>query len=74
MVAHVTGKDIAGSVEISIRDVELAVGVDADHDGKVTWGELRTAEPQVAHYIKEHLAFVAQSSRLRSDFPAASSQ
>ena len=62
MVAHVTGKDIAGSVEISIRDVELAVGIDADHDGKVTWGELRTAEPQVTHYIEEHLEFVAQHS------------
>jgi hypothetical protein len=62
VVAHVTGNDIAGSVEISIRDVELAVGIDADQDGKVTWGELRTAEPQVAHYIKEHLTLVAQNS------------
>ncbi len=62
VVAHVTGNDIAGSVEISIRDVELAVGIDADHDGKVTWGELRTAGPQVTHYIEEHLEFVAQHS------------
>jgi hypothetical protein len=62
VVAHVTGKDIAGSVEIAIRDVELAVGVDVDHDGKVTWGELRSAEPQVTRYVKEHLAFVAHKS------------
>ncbi len=62
VVVQVTGRDIAGSVEISIRDVELAVGVDADHDGKVTWGELRTAETQVARYIKEHLRFGAQNS------------
>lgn len=63
LVAHVMGKDIDGSVEISIRDVELAVGIDADQDGRVTWGELRTAEPQVRHYIEEHLAFIAQRSR-----------
>lgn len=62
VVAHVTGKDIAGSLELSIRDVELAVGLDADQDGKVTWGELRAAEPRVTHYVKEHLTFGTQNS------------
>jgi hypothetical protein len=62
LVGKVTGPDIVGSVEVAIRDVELAVGVDADGDGKVTWGELRAAEPQVARYVRNHLAFVAQNS------------
>jgi hypothetical protein len=62
LVGKVTGPDIVGSVEVAIRDVELAVGVDADADGKVTWGELRAAEPQVARYVRNHLAFVAQNS------------
>ena len=62
LVGKVTGQDIVGSVEVAIRDVELAVGVDADGDGKVTWGELRAAEPQVTRYVRNHLAFVAQNS------------
>jgi hypothetical protein len=61
LVGKVTGQDIVGSVELAIRDVELAVGVDADRDGKVTWGELRAAESQVARYVKDHLAFAAQN-------------
>lgn len=61
LVGKVTGQDIAGSVELAIRDVELAVGVDADGDGKVTWGEMRAAEPRVASYVKDHLTFAAQN-------------
>ena len=40
----VHGRELAGSVELAIRDVELAVGVDAKGDGQVTWGELRAGE------------------------------
>src|ERR1700694_4924388 len=60
LVGHVTGEDITGSIELSVRDIELAVGVDANRDGKVTWGELRAADPQVARYVKEHNPFITQ--------------
>src|ERR1700736_3209738 len=62
LVGHVTGEDITGSIELSVRDIELAVGVDANRDGKVTWGELRAAGPQVARYVKEHVAFIVQNN------------
>ncbi|MDB6086127.1 MAG: HupE/UreJ family protein [Gammaproteobacteria bacterium] len=62
LVVRVTGQDIAGSAELAVRDIELAVGADANGDGRVTWGELRTAEPQVARYVEEHLAFFAHGS------------
>jgi HupE / UreJ protein len=61
LVATVAGQDIGGSVELAVRDVELAVGIDANRDGKVTWGELRAAAPQVQRYVQEHVAFFAQS-------------
>jgi HupE / UreJ protein len=57
VVAQVQGSRIAGSVELAVRDVELAIGVDADHDGRVTWGELRAASPQLGRYIQENLQF-----------------
>jgi hypothetical protein len=62
LVADVTGQDITGSVEIAVRDVELAVGVDANGDGQVTWGELRAAEVRVSRYVKAHIAFIAQGN------------
>src|SRR6202023_9815 len=35
---------ISGVLELAIRDGELAVGLDHDGDGKVTWGELRASQ------------------------------
>jgi hypothetical protein len=62
LVGHVAGQDITGSIELAVRDIELAVGVDANGDGKVTWGELRAADRQVALYVREHVAFIAQNN------------
>ncbi|HXA37032.1 MAG TPA: HupE/UreJ family protein [Steroidobacteraceae bacterium] len=60
LVANVAGSDITGSMELAVRDVELAVGADADRDGKITWGELRAAAPRLARYLAEHVSFAAQ--------------
>lgn len=70
VVTHVTGRDITGSVELAVRDVELAVGVDTNGDGKVTWGELRVAAPLLANYIREHLVFSAPSTSCDLTFEA----
>jgi hypothetical protein len=53
------GRTLAGSVELSVRDVELAIGVDADRDGRITWGELRSAEPRLVRYLTDHFALAA---------------
>lgn len=53
------GRTLAGSVELSVRDVELAIGVDANGDGRITWGELRSAEPRLASYLAGHFALAA---------------
>jgi len=49
------GQQLQGSIELAIRDAELAVGVDADHDGKITWGELRASSARLQLYLAEHL-------------------
>jgi hypothetical protein len=49
------GSGIDGSLELAVRDVEKAVGVDANRDGKVTWGELRASERPLALYVAQHL-------------------
>jgi hypothetical protein len=48
-------EQISGVLEISIRDAELAVGIDENADSKITWRELRDAEPAIASYVAQHL-------------------
>jgi len=56
------GRELAGSVELSVRDVELAIGADANGDGRITWGELRAAEPRLIGYLAAHLSLAADES------------
>ena len=58
--AQVTGSTVTGTIEVAVRDVELAVGADANHDGRITWGELRASEPLLGRYLEQHLGFAAQ--------------
>ncbi len=60
LAVHVDGRMVSGSYELAVRDVELAIGVDANRDGRVTWGELRSAQPQLLRYMAQHLVLAAQ--------------
>jgi hypothetical protein len=60
LVVHVQGQEITGSMELAVRDAELGVGVDTNHDGKVTWGELRANAPQLRQYVAQHLRLSTQ--------------
>lgn len=70
LVANVDGPNVTGSVELAVRDVELAVGVDANQDNKITWRELREGEPQLARYLAAHLSFAAQHGACKLSFEA----
>jgi hypothetical protein len=56
---RIEGDHIEGALEIAVRDAELAVGVDSNHDGKISWGELRSAQPALVAYVGQHLQFSA---------------
>jgi hypothetical protein len=49
---------VSGALELAIRDGELAVGLDHDGDGKVTWGELRASQAALQSYVLGHLGLV----------------
>jgi hypothetical protein len=70
LVARVEGSTISGSIELAVRDVELAIGVDANRDGKVTWGELRASEPRLVHYLEQHVYLSAESRSCPLQFQA----
>lgn len=50
-----SGLSLDVSLSLAVRDIEYVIGVDADRNGAVTWGELKAAVPQIDAYVAEHL-------------------
>jgi hypothetical protein len=48
-----------GQWDIALRDLEYAIGLDANGDGEITWGELRARQADVAAYAFARLALRA---------------
>ena len=53
------GASVRGQWDIALRDLEYAIGLDADGDGAITWGELKARQAQVDSYALAHLALHA---------------
>ena len=49
------GKELRGQWDIALRDLEHAIGLDANGDGAITWGELRGKHAEVAAYALARL-------------------
>ena len=41
LALRIDGPRIEGQWDIALRDLDFAVGLDANADGEITWGELR---------------------------------
>ncbi|MBA3542232.1 MAG: HupE/UreJ family protein [Deltaproteobacteria bacterium] len=50
------GETFTGRLEIAVRDLDAAIGLDADGNGSITWGEVATAIPRITGYISARLA------------------
>lgn len=50
---------LSGRWDIALRDLEFAVGLDADGDGAITWGELRRRHADIADYALARLRLTA---------------
>jgi hypothetical protein len=51
----VEGSRVDGRLDIALRDLEHAIGVDGDGDGAITWGELRARHDAIAAYALARL-------------------
>jgi hypothetical protein len=49
--------------DIAVRDLDTAIGLDADNDGAVTWGELKAARSRLFDYATSHLQINAAKAR-----------
>jgi hypothetical protein len=47
---------IDGQWDIALRDLDFAIGLDQDGDGRLTWDEIRTRHSAIAAYALERLA------------------
>ena len=51
----VAGDTITGRLDVSVKDLDAALGLDASGDGDITWGELTAAAPRIADYVTGRL-------------------
>jgi hypothetical protein len=42
--------------DIALRDLDIALDLDTDGDGKLTWGEVKAAWPRIESYAMAHLS------------------
>jgi hypothetical protein len=59
---EVDGAVIHGRWDIAVRDLDYALDLDADGDGRLTWGELRARQADIAFYALARLGLRAQNS------------
>ena len=54
-----SGSVLSGQWDVALRDLDFVLGLDADHDGAITWGELKAARARIERYAFEHLSLEA---------------
>ena len=55
LTLKVEGATIDGQWDIALRDLDYALGLDADQDGDITWGEVRARHVDIAAYALARL-------------------
>ena len=48
LVVNVKGNEISGQWDIALRDIDFAIGLDANGDGEITWGEVQARHTDIA--------------------------
>jgi len=48
LVLEVKGAEVSGQWDIALRDLDFALGLDADGNGEINWGELRARHADIA--------------------------
>jgi hypothetical protein len=56
LALRIQGSEVTGQWDIALRDIEVALGLDADGDGEIRWGELRARHSALATWAMAALA------------------
>ena len=68
LTLKVVDSTVSGALELAIRDGELAVGLDRDGNGNVTWGELKSSQAALQNYVQGHLRLTGADGPCRLRF------
>lgn len=60
LTLNVNENAISGQWDIALRDLDYAIGLDANADGAITWGEVRTKHNDIAAYAMSRLQLSAE--------------
>jgi hypothetical protein len=55
LTLKVDGDQIEGQWDIALRDLDFAIGLDANQDGAITWGEVKAKHGDIAAYALSRL-------------------
>lgn len=55
---------VSGQWDIALRDLEYVLGLDADEDGQITWGELKARHADVSAFAFSRLRLHSGTNRL----------
>src|SRR5262245_12345915 len=58
----VDGDTITGRLDVAVRDLDGALGLDGDGNGEITWAELSASAPQIADYVAHRLTIGADGA------------
>ena len=62
LALRVEGDRVTGQWDVALRDLDFALGLDADGDGRITWGELRARAAAIDAYALARLALAADGA------------
>ena len=55
LTLRISGDRVEGRWDIALRDLDHAIGLDADGNGAITWGEARARQSEIASYALSHV-------------------
>jgi hypothetical protein len=53
---------VTGQWDIALRDLDFAIGLDADGNREITWGEVKAKHQEIAAYALARLAIVTDGA------------
>ena len=62
LALSVQGATVQGQWDIALRDLDFVIGLDADADGDITWGEVKARQKEIAAYAMARLAVGADGA------------
>ena len=65
LTLYADGKTLRGQWDIALRDLEYAIGLDANGNGEITWGELKAKQAEVDAYALARLSLLADGKTCR---------